>query len=80
MNAKLFPQRVHRRTIACRSGSALLLDNHTAHRWVTHLGTGARDLGLPIHPILQASAHPEAALYARLSPIQARWSALTCGR
>ena len=33
-----------------------------AHRWVTRLGTSARGLGLPIHPILQASAHPEAPL------------------
>jgi len=32
------------------------------HRWVTRLGTSARGLGLPIHPILQASAHPKAPL------------------
>jgi hypothetical protein len=33
-----------------------------AHRWVTRLGTDARHLGPPILPILQASAHLEAAL------------------
>ena len=61
-NARLRPQRGHRRTIACRSRSAQLRDNYMAHRWVTRLGIGARRLGLPILPILQASAHREAAL------------------
>jgi hypothetical protein len=61
-NATLRPQRVHRRTISCRSGSALLRDNYMAHRWVKRLGTGAQGLGPPIHPILQASVYAEAAL------------------
>lgn len=61
-NARLRPPRVHRRTISCTSGSALLRDNYMTHRWVTRLGTNARGLGLPIHSILQASAHPETAL------------------
>ena len=33
-----------------------------AHRWVTRLGISARGLGLPIHQILQASAHLGAGL------------------
>src|SRR5260370_33351957 len=61
-NARLRPLRGHRRTISCRSGSALLRDNYMAHRWARRLGTGVRGLGPPIHPILQASAHPEPAL------------------
>lgn len=61
-NASLRPRRVHRRTISCRSGSALLRDHYMAHRWVTRLGTSARHLGLPILPILQASAHLDAAI------------------
>ena len=61
-NARLRPQRGHRRTISCKSGSALLRDNYMAHRWVRHLGTGVRGLGPPIHPILQASAYREGAL------------------
>ena len=61
-SARLRPQRVHRRTISCRRGSVLLRDNYMVHRWVTRLGTSARGLGLPIHPILQASAHPKAPL------------------
>jgi hypothetical protein len=61
-NARLRPQRGHRRTNSCRSGSALLRDNYMAHRWVTRLGISARGLGLPIHQILQASAHPDLAL------------------
>ena len=63
MNARLPLQHVHRRTTFCRWGSALLLDNHTVHRWATRPGTGARGLGLPLRRILQASAHLEPALY-----------------
>ena len=67
-NASLRPRRVHRRTISCRSGSALLRDHYMAHRWVTRLGTSARHLGLPILPILQASVHLDAAINQDIPP------------
>jgi hypothetical protein len=76
-NARLPPQRGYRRTTYGRSGSALLLDSCTPLRWVTRPGTGARDRGYLIHSILEASPHLNAALYARLYPIQVCGWALT---
>lgn len=60
-NATLLLQRANRKTTDHKSDSARSRDKYTTRRWLRRPGTGAPDPGLPIHPSLLASPHPEGA-------------------